>query len=119
MLVHMVKTLQRQPHLPPCGSYQDCSIGRNAAYNFINHVPNLTTCYLYCHGDPLCNYYSYHFRPGSEFHKHCFLMTARECSPDVEGPSGWVSAPKVCKNIITPLLNVLMASNNGLLRSTK
>ena len=109
------------PSLPPCGSYRDCSTGPTQAYNFRINVPSVASCYLFCHGDTQCHSYSYNYRRGSELYKHCFLLSTSDCSGVVgsDGSSGWVSAPLLCNDNITELLQVLETSNNGLLRSTK
>ena len=106
------------PSLPPCGSYRDCSSGPTQAYNFRINVPSLASCYLFCHGDTQCLSYSYNYRQDSELYKHCFLLSSSDCSGVVDGSSGWVSAPLLCNDNITVLLQVLETSNNGLLRAT-
>ena len=107
------------PSLPPCGSYRDYSSGATQAYNFRMNVPSLASCFLFCHGDTKCQSFSYNFRRGNELYKHCFLLLTTNCSGVVDGSSGWVSAPLVCNNNATALLQILQTSNNGLLRATK
>ena len=107
------------PSLPPCGSYRDCSTGPTMAYNFRINVPSLASCYLFCHGDTQCQAFSYNYRRGNELYKHCFLLSTTDCSGGVDGSSGWVSAPMVCNDNVTALIQMIQTSNNGLLRATK
>ena len=124
ILCHVVYPFNQEPNissLPPCGSHRDCSTGLNQAYNFHINVPSLASCYLFCHSDPQCNYYSYNHRQDSALYRHCFMMLTSDCYSLVgeDDSAGWVSAPKRCNNNPTSLLAVLMASNDGFLRSTK
>ena len=125
ILCHMVfpsiQALQRHTSLPPCGSHLDCSTSPNHVYNFHINVPSLASCHLFCHGDPQCNYYSYNYSQDSALYRHCFMMATSECYSvgGEDAGSGWVSAPKRCNNNITSLLEVLRATNDGFLRSTK
>ena len=112
-----VYLLHSPPSLPPCGSYRDCSTGLTMAYNFRINVPSLASCYLFCHGDTQCQSFSYNYRPSSDLYKHCFLLPTTDCSGGVDG--GWVSAPLVCNDNATALLQILQTSSNGLLRATK
>ena len=121
LCIHANHAVKKTPSLPPCGSYRDCSTGTTQAYNFHINVPSLASCYLFCHRDPECNSYSYNHKHSSDLYKHCFLRGTSNCSQEVpeDRASGWISAPTVCNNRVTPLLSALMVSNNGLLRSTK
>ena len=94
---------QSHPPLPPCGMYSDCS---SPAYNFLPRVVSLSSCQASCQGDPQCSYYSYNYSVASHLYRHCFLHT--QCSQGVGGVldySGWVSAPRVCReDLHNPLL---------------
>ena len=93
------------PLLPPCGWYSDCS---SPAYNFLPRTVSLSSCQASYQGDPQCSYYSYNYSVASHLYRHCFLHT--QCSQGVGGVggvghSGWVSAPKVCReDLHNPLL---------------
>ena len=135
MLIDAVYLSHQHRYLPPCGSYQDCSTGRTPAYNILPHVPTLSTCHSYSYCDPRCRYYSYYYNPASHLYRHCFLKTLTQCGSEVddegtdglisapnvdddEGTDGWINAPKVCKNRMSPLLYVIVGTNNGLLITT-
>ena len=127
VLCHVVYPNSQPPNqpevcsLPPCGSNRDCTTGHNHVYDFRINVPSLASCHLFCHSDPQCNYYSYNYKQSSALYRHCFMMVTPDCLSAVgeDDSDGWVSAPKRCNNNPTSLLAVLMASNDGYLRSTK
>ena len=98
------------PPLPPCGWHSDCS---SPAYNFLPRTESLSSCQASCQADPQCSYYSYNYSVASHLYRHCFLHT--QCSQGVGGVghSGWVSAPRVCREDLhnpPPFIAALRAS---------
>ena len=104
-----------QPPLTSCGWYSDCS---SPAYNFLPRTVSLSSCQASCQGDPQCSYYSCNYSVASHLYRHCFLHT--QCSQGVGGVghSGWVSAPKVCReDLHNPLL--IAAHRTSYFRASK